>query len=105
MNRETVTIQRRIADGTDEYGNDTYTSTYITVKALVADGHSAMVSEASREPSDAVCALYVTGSLQVMPTDLFEVRGVEWLFRGQEQWNNPFGGSNGSVIHLRRRSG
>ena len=105
MNRETVTIERRITDGVDQYGNDTYTSTFITVKALVADNHSKMVSEASREPYDAMCSLYVTGSLQVMPTDLFEVRGLSWLFHGQEQWTNPFGGSNGLVIHLRRRSG
>lgn len=105
MNRETVTIKRYVQDGTDAYGNETFTETYITVKALVADNHSKTVSEASREPSDALCTLYVSGNLQINPTDRFEVRGVEWLYMGLEDWRNPFGGLDGLVVHLRRRSG
>ena len=105
MNRETVTIERKVFDGVDQFGNDEWADTFITFQALVADHPQKTSSEASRTPLDARCSLYVTGSLQINETDVFEVREITWLFDGLETWTNPFGGSNGVVIHLRRRGG
>ena len=50
MNRETVTIERKVFDGVDQFGNDEWANTFITFQALVADHPQKTSSEASRTP-------------------------------------------------------
>jgi len=103
---ETITITRSSALSTDAFGNPTYTTSTVTVDdVLVGWGSQGTNSEASRTPSDATITLYLTSALVTYPNDLFAVRGSDWLFDGQQDWTNPYGGVAGTVIHLRQRRG
>jgi hypothetical protein len=103
---ETVTITRRIENGTDSFGNPTYTVSTLTVDdVLVGWNTQGTNSEASRTPSDATITLYLSSSTLTHPNDVFSVRGSDWLYDGRQDWTNPFGGHAGSVIHLRQRRG
>jgi len=103
---ETITITRSTALSTDAFGNPTYTTSTVTVdNVLVGWGHAGTNSEPSRMPSDATIHLYLTSALVTYPNDLFTIRGSDWLFDGQQDWANPFGGNPGTVIHLRQRRG
>ena len=103
---EIVTIYRKTEDGVDAYGNPTVTVTTINHRALVADGSTGTLSEASRTPLDATCSLYLATGTEVLPTDEFEVRGARWLFDGAQDFRRAFvSGPAGVVIHLRKRRG
>jgi hypothetical protein len=103
---ETITITRSTALSTDAFGNPTYTTSTVTVDdVLVGWVSQGTNSEASRTPSDATITLYLTSALVTYPNDLFTVRGSDWLFDGQQDWTNPYGGVAGTVIHLRQRRG
>ena len=103
---EIVTIYRKTENGTDAYGNPTVTVTTIKHRALVAEGTTGTLSEASRTPSDATCSLYMAEGTEVQPTDEFEVRGARWLFDGTQDFRRVYvSGPAGVVVHLRKRRG
>lgn len=103
---EVVTIYRKTETGVDAYGNPTVTETQIKHRALVADGTTGTLSEASRTPSDASCSLYLASGTQVLPTDEFEVRGARWLFDGTQDFRRAYvSGPAGVVVHLRKQRG
>jgi N-acyl-D-aspartate/D-glutamate deacylase len=105
---ETITIRRRSAASTDDYGNPTYTTTTITVKdALVAIGASTEPIDASRDPIDAKLTLYLPNEVVIEDGDTFVIRNTSWVKDGQgEDWVSPFVGlEGGRVVSVRRRSG
>jgi hypothetical protein len=105
---ETITIKRRSATATDDYGNPTYTTTTITVKdALVAIGGSTEPVDASRNPLDANLTLYLPNEVVIQDNDTFVIRNTNWVKNGQtEEWISPFAGlEGGRVIPVRRRVG
>jgi hypothetical protein len=105
---ETITIRRRSAASTDDYGNPTYTTTTITVKdALVAIGASTEPIDASRDPIDAKLTLYLPNEVAIDDGDVFIIRNTNWVKDGQsEDWVSPFVGlEGGRIVPVRRRSG
>lgn len=104
---ETVTIKRRSATATDEYGNKTYSSTTITVRdCLIGFGGESEGVEPTREPSDIGLTLYLPNGTQVQPGDRFIVRGTEFVKDGEAQdWTAPFDFNVGVVVKVKRRNG
>lgn len=104
---ETVTIKRRSATATDEYGNKTYSQTTITVKnALIGFGGESEGVEPNREPSDVGLTLYLPNGTQVLPGDRFIVRGTEFVKDGEAQaWSAPYEFEVGVVVKVKKRNG
>jgi hypothetical protein len=104
---ETVTIKRRSATATDEYGNKTYSTATITIKnAMIGFGGESEGLEPDREPSDVSLTLYLPNGTQVLPGDRFIVRGTEFVKDGEAQsWSAPFDFNVGVVVKVKRRNG
>lgn len=105
---ETITIKRRSATATDDYGNPTYSTTTITVKdALVAVGGTSEPVDPARDAADASVTVYLPNGTLIEDGDLFIIRNSQWVKDGDAQeWISPFpAGSAGVVVPLRRRRG
>lgn len=105
---ETITIRRRSAAATDEYGNKTYTTTTITVKdALVAIGGSSEPIDVSRDAVDATVTVYLPNGTTVQDGDVFIIRNSQWVKDGAGlEWVSPFDNFEaGVVVPLRKRNG
>lgn len=104
---ETVTIKRRSATATDDYGNKTYSTTTITVKnALIGVGGVSEGNEPNRQPSDHSLTLYLPNGTQVEPGDRFIVRGTEFVKDGDAQvYQPPFDFEVGVIVNVKKRNG
>lgn len=104
---ETVTIKRRSANATDDYGNKTYTLTTITVQnVLIGFGATGEPTEVDRDPIDAKLTLYFPNGTAIAEGDRFIIRGTDWEKDGQAQdYNPPFDFSAGVVVPVKRRNG
>lgn len=105
---ETISIKRRSATGTDDYGNPVYTFTNITIKdALLAIGGSDAPISTERDAIDAKISIYLPLSANVQDDDVFTIRGSEWVQDGtSEKWIPPFTGlEGGQMIPVRQRRG
>lgn len=105
---ETITITRRSAAATDDFGNKTYTTTTITVKdALIAFGATEEPIDAERDAVDAKITVYLPSGTVIQEGDRFTIRNSSWVKDGTpETWTNPFTSfESGVVIQLRKRNG
>jgi hypothetical protein len=105
---ETITIRRRSAASTDDYGNPTYTTTTITVKdALIAFGATSEPIDVGRDPIDNSITAYLPNGTTIQEGDLFVIRGTNWLKDGDPQtFTNPFNSfEGGTIVKLRKRNG
>lgn len=105
---ETITIKRRSEAGVDDYGNQTYTTTTVTVKqALIAFGGSAEPIDAEREALDAKITAYLPSGTVIEEGDVFIIRNSSWVKDGNPlSWTNPFTSfESGVVVQLRKRNG
>lgn len=104
---ETVTIRRRSATATDDYGNKTYSTTTIVVKGcLIGFSGENEGNEPDRQPSDVSLTLYMPNGTVVQPGDRFIVRGTEFVKDGEaEDWTAPFDFNVGVVVKVKKRRG
>jgi hypothetical protein len=103
---ETVTIKRRSATATDEYGNKTYSMTTITVKdCLIGFGGGSEDVEPNREPQDSRLTIYMPNGVQIEPGDRFVIRGTEFIKDSMDAWVSPFVTPAGVVVQVKRRDG
>lgn len=106
---ESITIKRRSAASTDDYGNTTHTTTNITVKdALIGVGGTSEPIDASRDAVDAQVTLYLPNGTLIQDGDIFVIRGSQWVKDGSAmEWISPFGMGfeGGVVVPLRKRNG
>lgn len=105
---ETITIRRRSATRTDDYGNPTYTTTTITVKdALIAFGATDEPVSAMRTAIDNSLTLYLPNGTTIEEGDVFIIRNTNWVKDGDAQeWISPFANfEGGTVVQLRKRVG
>lgn len=105
---ETITIKRRSATATDDYGNATYSFTTIVVRdALIGIGHTSEPVDATRDAVDAKVTAYLPNGTRVEEGDIFIIRGSQWVKDGSpEEWQTPFNNLEvGVVVPLRRRRG
>lgn len=105
---EPIFIHRRTANGTDEFGNPTYSTAEILVRdALFAFGMSNEPVDVARDPVDAALTLYLPEGTVIEPGDEFEIRGSFWVKDGDPQeWPQLWPGFvPGVVIQVRRRRG
>lgn len=105
---ETITIRRRSATATDDYGNNTYSTVTITVKdALIGIGATSEPVDAARDAVDAKVTAYLPNGTRVEEGDVFIIRGSQWVKDGSPQeWQTPFSNLEvGVVVPLRRRRG
>lgn len=105
---EPVIIKRREINGTDEYGNETYSTTEILVRdCLMGFGSTDEPVDASRKPIDASVTLYFPNGTVILEEDVFEVREKDFVKDGDPMdWKSPFSGWNlGVVVKVRRRVG
>lgn len=105
---ETITIKRRSATSTDDYGNNTYALTTITVKdALVAIGGTSEPIDVNRDAVDSQLTVYLPNGTQVQDGDIFVIRNSQWVKAGAGlEWVSPFANFEaGVVVPLRKRSG
>jgi hypothetical protein len=105
---ETITIKRRSAAATDDYGNPTYTTTTITVKdVLVALQMGDAPVEVDRRATDSKLTLYLPNGTKIEDGDVFIIRKTSWVRDGQiQEWVSPFAGlEGGTVIAVRKRDG
>lgn len=105
---ETITIKRRSEAGVDDYGNQTYTTTTITVKdALIAFGATSEPIDAERDAVDAKITAYLPSGTVIQEGDVFTIRNSSWVKDGTpETWTNPFTSfESGVVVQLRKRNG
>lgn len=105
---ERITIQRRSATATDDYGNASYTSPTIVVKdALIGVSGTSEPVDPARDAVDATLTLYLPNGTQVQDGDVFIIRGSQWVKDGSAQeWLSPFPASEaGVVVPVRKRRG
>lgn len=104
---ETVTIKRRSATGTDDWGNKTYSTTTISVSnCMLGFGSESEQVEANREPIDTGLTIYMPNGTQVEPGDRFIIRGTEFVKDGDPQeWAAPFNFNVGVVVRVKKRRG
>lgn len=105
---ETITIKRRSATASDEYGNPSYSTTTIVVKdALIAVGGTSEPIDPARDAEDASLTIYLPNGTQVEPGDVFIIRGSSWVKDGAAvEWVSPFLASEaGVVVPVRKRRG
>ena len=105
---ETITIRRRSAASTDDYGNPTYTTTTITVKdALIAFGATDAPVDAERNAQDVDLTVYLPNGTVVEENDTFIIRGTSFVKNGvSQEWISPFAGLDGGVVvPVRKRNG
>lgn len=105
---ETITIKRRSANATDEYGNATFSRTTITVRdALIGVGGTSEPIDPARDAVDASLTIYLPNGTQVLDGDTFVIRGTEWVKNGAAlEYVSPFPATEaGVVVNVRRRRG
>ena len=105
---ETITIKRRSEAGLDEFGNQTYTFTSITIKdALIAFGATSEPVDAERNPVDVKLTAYFPAATVIEEGDIFIIRNSSFVKDGAaETWTNPFTSfDSGVVVQLRKRNG
>lgn len=105
---ETITIRRRSATSTDDYGNPVYTTTTISIKdALIAFGNTDEPVDTARDPIDNSITAYLPNGTVVEESDQFIIRGTNWVKDGDPQtFTNPFTSfDGGTVVKLRKRVG
>lgn len=105
---ETITIRRRSATSVDDYGNNTYSTTTITIRdALIGVGGTSEPVDPARDAVDAQLTAYLPNGTQIQDGDVFIIRGSQWVKDGSaQQWVTPFTGlETGVVVPLRRRRG
>lgn len=105
---ETITIKRRSAVATDDYGNPTYSTTTITVRdALIAVGTTSETIDPARDAIDATLTIYLPNGTQIQDGDVFVIRGSQWVKDGSAQeWVSPFPATEaGVVVPVRKRRG
>ena len=105
---ETIKIKRRSATATDDYGNNTYSTTIITVRdALIGIGGSSEPADATRDAVDATVTAFLPNGTKVEQGDVFIIRGSEWVKDGSpHEWVSPFSNfETGVVVPLRKRRG
>lgn len=106
---ETISIRRRSAASTDDYGNTTHSVTTIVVKdALIGVGGTSEPIDANRDAVDAQVTLYLPSGTVIQDGDIFVIRGSQWVKDGAAiEWVSPFGigFEGGVVVPLRKRNG
>ncbi len=105
---ETITIKRRSATATDDYGNPTYSEVTITVKnALIAIGGTSEPIDPARDAVNASLTIYLPNGTQVQDGDTFIIRGSKWVKDGSAmEWVSPFPASEaGVVVPVRKTRG
>lgn len=105
---ETITIKRRSATATDDYGNNTYSTVTITVKdALIGIGETSEPVDPARDAVDAEVTAYLPNGTRIEEGDVFIIRGSQWVKHGSpKDWSTPFNNfETGVVVPLRRRRG
>jgi hypothetical protein len=103
---ETITIKRRSATATDDYGNPTYSTTTITVRdALIAVGGTSEPVDPARDAVNASLTIYLPNGTKVHEGDVFLIRGSSWVKDGTAQeWVSPFPASEAGVVVPVRKS-
>lgn len=105
---ETITIKRRSAASTDDFGNKTFTTTNVVVKnALIAVQTGEEPADPTRDNVDARLVLYLPQGTDVRDGDTFVIRNSTWMKDGSVQnWKSPFIGLEvGVVVPVKRRNG
>lgn len=106
---ETVTIKRRSASSTDEYGNKSWTLTTVVVKnCFLGFSGSGEPIDANRDPIDVRVTIYFPAGTVIADGDRFIVRNTEFVKDGSgDDWghNNPLGLEAGVVVQVRKRNG
>lgn len=105
---ETITIKRRSAVATDDFGNPTYATTNVVVRdALIAVGGTSEPVDPARDALDASITLYLPPETVIHDGDVFVIRGSQWIKNGGGvNWVSPFDGMDaGVVVPLRKRNG
>lgn len=104
---ETVVIKRRSANGTDDWGNKTYSVTTITVNnCMIGFGGENESVEPNRELADQSLTVYLPNGTQIQPGDRFIIRNTEFVKDGNpEEWQAPFNFNVGVVVKVKRRNG
>ena len=107
LGAQTVSIVRRSAVATDDYGLDTYSQTTTTVAGcLVAPGGSSDTSETNRDPSDDALTIYLPAGTVTQAGDLFIVGDATYERDGRaDSWFDPNGWPVGVVVNVKRRLG
>jgi hypothetical protein len=105
---ESVQIKRRSKTSRDEFGNNVYQETTLTVRdVLVAIDAGSEPADAVRDHVDQTLTLYFPNGTKVQDGDRFVIRGTQWLKDSAIQnWISPFAGLDaGVVVKVRRRNG
>lgn len=105
---ETITIRRRSAVSTDEFGNPTHTTTNVVVKnALIAVSTGEEPADPMRDNVDARLTIYLPNGTKVQDGDIFVIRNSTWIKDGSAaEWISPFVGmAGGVVVPVKRRNG
>jgi len=105
---EPIIIHRRSQNGTDQYGNPTFTVEEILVRdALFAWGTTEEPVEVSRDPLEAKLTLYFPYGTVIQDGDEFEIRETMWVKDGEpNEWQQLWPGFEpGVVVGVRRKVG
>ena len=92
----------------DDYGNDVFTTTNITVKGcfLGFSGNTEEIVDPVRDAVDYKVTIYFPRKTVIEDGDVFVVRGSEFVKDGAAKvWENPFNLPSGVVVPIRKRNG
>jgi hypothetical protein len=104
---DSVTITRRAATSTDDYGNDVFTTTDTTVKGCVVVPRNSSELIQGQDAVIVGLTAYMPYGTVILPTDQVNVNGVVYEVDGEAgSYRSPLTGSKGAVqVALTRYTG
>lgn len=104
---ETVTVTRRTAVSTDDYGNPTYSNATVTFdRCLVGWGATDEPARADENAVATQMTLYMPAGSVIHDGDIFTIRGEQFVKDGYAQaWSSMLNVAQGVVVVLRRHDG
>lgn len=97
-NGRMVTLRRRTVSGTDEYGNDTYTSTYVQAGPCSIQQTTSRENITNTDQVTTGIIVFLPWGTDVSFVDAMIVDGIEYEITGDpDHWVSPFSGHTAPI--------
>jgi hypothetical protein len=101
---QTIIRIRRTSTGTDDYGNEEFTTDEVAVHGVGVAPRSSSEREQGETTVIVGKALYVPPGVSILASDQFRIGGVVYQVEGEPgEWTSPFTGTQfGTEVAIRR---
>lgn len=95
---QTITLLRRVLNGQDEFGNDTYTDEPVQVSGCVVQPASSSEQTQWTEQVSTDITVFMPYGTVVSELDALVINGTQYEIEGiPQQWLSPFSGSTAPI--------